>query len=256
MRAGNILIAIGLAVYLTVSALAGESPLTSVWRALDRELSKGNMPVVVFNIDGTILDNRTRSIAIIKDFASTYKDSEISDSIVTISPEEIDYYVVETFNKCGIRNLFFLEAALRYWAENFFSNNYLLMDRPVQGSSEFVRRLYNKGAFIVYVSGRCKEKMLEGTIASLKKCGFPIGEDRTMLAMLPDNDTIVVFKKRTYENISRLGKVVAAFENEPQEVNEMKRIWGDAFVFLVKQPHFTAEPIDTSITKIESFDTE
>ncbi len=232
-------------------------PLEEICRAVMSEVEHGRTPVIVFNIDGTILDNRPRSAAILRQFVASSPEScaVIADSIAALPPDEIEYYVIDSFRKCGVNNVFIIESALRYWADNFFSNRFVEMDMPVEGAVPFIRNMHEAGALIAYVSGRSRETMLEGTIASLKNAGYPIATARTILVMKETaSDSNVLFKRNTYREISRLGRVVAAFENEPREVNAMKRTWPGARIVLVKAPHSRdAQPLAPGIAVINNY---
>jgi hypothetical protein len=248
-------VAAALAFAFTLPSHAG--PLETIRQSVRREVAAGRVPIVVFNIDGTILDNRPRSQAILRDFVAFNPDSnaDVADSIYALRPDSIDYYVVESFRQVGIRDLFVLESALKFWADNFFSNRYVLLDMPIAGATAFIQQMHDSGALIVYISGRGRTTMLEGTMQALLRSGFPIATARTLLVMKPqprDNNT--VFKTTAYNDISRMGRVVAAFENEPRDVNMMKRRWPNAQIVLIHSQHSREiEPLRRGIAAIEDF---
>lgn len=219
------------------------NPLVRIERAVDREVRSGRIPIVVFNIDGCVLDNRPRSQAILRDFvASSETYSAISDSVQAIGIEEIDYFVVDSFRGAGIHNLFILESALKFWSENFFSNKYVRHDMPVGGAVGYINRLHDAGALIVYISGRGAPNMWEGTTASLQQCGFPVGTSRTLLVMKPTpREDNIEYKRREYARIARLGRVIGAFENDPRAGEAMARAFPQADIVLVRRPHPRAE---------------
>jgi hypothetical protein len=236
---------------------APRGPLETIRQSVRREVNAGKVPIIVVNIDGTILDNRPRSQAILRDFVAFNPDSsaEIADSIYAIRPDSIHYYVVESFRGVGIRDLFVLESALKFWADNFFSNRYVLLDIPVAGATSFIQEMHDSGAMIIYISGRGRTTMLEGTMQGLLRSGFPIATPRTLLVMKPqprDNNT--TYKMSVYNEISRMGRVVAAFENEPRDVNMMKRRWPSAQVVLIRGQRAPGnEPLQRGIAALDDF---
>lgn len=237
-----------LALALGLASFASASPLEEIRTSVAREVRAGRTPIVVFNIDGTILDNRSRSQAILRDFVKSNPDScaGIADSIHAMREEEIDYFIIESFNRCGIRNLFLVESALKFWADNFFTNNYVKMDVPIAGAVRYITELHDSGAMIVYISGRNRANMLEGTVAALGDKGFPIATPRTLLVMKPNpRDNNAQFKENAYLQIAKLGRVVGAFENEARDANAMRRAWPRASVVLLRAaPSHTVAPLN------------
>lgn len=218
---------------VTSAASAETTPLDLVRSAVTAEVARGGLPVVVFNIDGTILDNSPRSLAIMRDFVESnpVEAAEIADSVMALTPDQVDYYVVDTFKKCGLQNFFLLEAALRYWAENFFTARYTSLDMPITGAVDFVREIHDAGALIVYVSGRNRDVMLGATAESLRAAGFPVATTRTLLILSPCTaEAARLFKRHAYGEISRMGRVVGAFDDDAEEVVAMKRHWPEAEV--------------------------
>lgn len=219
---------------------AHADPLDRVRTSVRSEVRAGRVPIVVFNIDGTIFDNRPRSQAILRDFIAYGGDSyaEIADSVYALRQDSINYYVVDSFRSAGIANLFFMESALKYWSDHFFSNRYVVYDLPINGSVAFINEMHDAGALIVYLSGRGRTTMLEGTIQSLNMAGFPVASSRTLLVMKPSpRENNLTYKAREYQSIARLGKVVAAFENDPRAAVAMQGAWPHAQIIVIATPH-------------------
>lgn len=197
-------------------------------------------PVVIFDLDSTLFDPRSRYANIIADFGKTkgltqlegITKNDMVDSFqmepnfakaMKTSTEEIAQYMPE-----------FRE----FWAQHFFGNEYVADDEALPGSPEFVNTLYKNGATIVYLTSRNDEGMRKGTEKALTKYNFPINQERVHLFMkgthnkhivtAGDNQSEGLAKlrkhdvnwKQTYINtIKKLGTVVASFENEPGNLN-------------------------------------
>lgn len=241
----------GLGIYASADSLG------RVCDALNSEKRAGRCPVVVFNIDGTIFDNRPRSQAILRDFIreNPEETADIADSIIGLQKDSMEYYVVDSFKKAGVENLFIVEAALRFWADRFFSDAYVNKDLPFDGAVDFINELHDSGALIVYFSGRDQGTMLSGTIRALRDAGFPVGTARTMTVFKanpeePSQD----YKRRVMGEITTIGRVIAAFDNDPRTVNTMRRQWPTARIFFVKsqsEPQSTV--LESEIEVIESY---
>lgn len=249
------------ALFILLFAAATEvlaaNPLEQIRAAVAREKRAGHVPIVVFNIDGTVFDNRPRSQAILRDFIAAGGDSyaDIADSIYSLEKDSIDYYVVDSFKSVGVTDMFLLESAMKFWSDRFFTDQYVRKDVPVEGAAAFINEMHDAGAVIVYLSGRGRTTMMDGTFSSLRVAGFPVATPRTILILKPNpRDDNAEYKRRAMSEISELGRVVGAFENDPETVNAMKHRWPSATVILVRSPHpRTTQPLDKNVSIINSY---
>ena len=141
-----------------------------------------------------------------------------------------------------------------FWKERFFTNEYVKEDTAVEGGSEYVNKLMNLGATIVYLTGR-DDSMREGTIESLMKAGFPYDEISSILITKERFDTPDIdYKKAAFKEIETLGEVVAFFENEPKNLNAMVKYFTNAVaVFLdIKHSPDPTKPDEKAI-KIKNY---
>jgi hypothetical protein len=191
--------------------------------------TEGKAPVIVFDLDDTLYDMRPRTLHIVKAFASlseTQKRYGKSASIASRATLDLmQYDPADSFQRAGFEESEAIAEGKRFWKDQFFSNASCERDVPLPGAVAYVKQLWESGAQIVYLSGRNIPKMLDGTQKSLKKEGFPLGL-RTHLILKPrfEMDDLE-FKKEAMQKIASLGKVVAAFENEPRNLNAL----GEAF---------------------------
>jgi hypothetical protein len=103
-----------------------------------------------------------------------------------------------------------------YWRARFFSDSYLIHDRPYPGTAQFVSELHALGAQLVYLTGRDEPGMKQGTLRNLERDGFPLGAG-TRLAMKDRRETDdVVHKVGTARRLAETAPVIASFENEPK----------------------------------------
>ena len=89
---------------------------------------------------------------------------------------------------------------------------------------EFVNQLHQKGAMIVYLTGRDVPLMAFGTYDQLKQHGLPIEVDRTRLILKPKRHIDDLdFKAGVAKLAKEWGTVVASFENEPKNLVAMAK---------------------------------
>jgi hypothetical protein len=93
------------------------------------------------------------------------------------------------------------------------------MDEALAGAVGFVEKVRQSAAVVAYCTGR-HEAMREGTLHSFRRLGFPLPGDGVELLMKPvqeisDDD----FKVTACERLRELGRVLAAFDNEPTHIN-------------------------------------
>jgi hypothetical protein len=132
-------------------------------------------------------------------------------------------------------------AAKRYWAPRFFSNDYIDHDVAYPGAVEFVQHLAQAGIQIRYLTGRDEPNMAPGTRQKLLKDGFPLGTDpldpvpsKKVLWMKPSRELDDhAFKTEAVLEIAKQGSLIASFENEPKNLVALREILPQAMhVFL------------------------
>src|SRR5205085_3152300 len=111
-------------------------------------------PVVTFDLDSTLFDNRPRQLAILADFAKAKGLTGADDIDFT----QIDgWRVAEWIPKLGGAKG--REDALKaefkpFWRERFFTSEYCYYDHALPGAGAFVMELETMGVKIVYLTGR------------------------------------------------------------------------------------------------------
>jgi hypothetical protein len=223
----------------------------------DVERLRAERPVVLFDLDGTLYDNRPRTLRILHAFAAQLPREHAADAerIRALAYTELHYRMDETLAPRGVAPAV-IAAAQVAWRTRFFTDAACSDDVPVAGSVPFVRRCWDLGATVVYLTGRDIPGMLLGTCRTLRDDGFPIAVPRVELVMKPtfeEGDT--VFKERLLAPLSELGHVVASFDNEPANCNLFRRRWADGHhVLLDTQKAPGAPPLDAACATVKSFE--
>jgi hypothetical protein len=217
-------------------------------------------PVVVFDLDGTILDNRSRTLAILQEFADAHahRDEQLAARLRGARPWDIAYLLGESLERLGVHRTPLMAELQAFWKDRFFADAHLRHDVPVPGAIEFVRACYDAGATLVYLTGRDLPLMGLGTFQSLRDQGFPIGVPATELVLKPDASTPdEEFKRAVAPELSRVGHVVAAFDNEPANCNVMRAHYPDAHVVFIDTQHTPDAPVlDAGVCSIDDFRVE
>jgi hypothetical protein len=179
-------------------------------------------PVMVFDLDGTLLDNRPRVAHIFHELGEAWREKHPREAaaLAAVKRADIVYGLGENLTRIGITDPALLAEGLEFWKARFFYDAYIKYDVQTEGAVDFVRACYTAGATIVYLTGRDLPNMALGTFASLRDCGFPIGVVGTSLVTkpafeIPDAE----FKHDVAPSLVRHGKIVATFDNEPANTN-------------------------------------
>lgn len=213
---------------------------------LERIASLGpkRKPVVVFDLDDTLLSTDGRHLRIIAEFAARPGVSPKAAKVLkALKASQVRYSVVETASQAGVEDQDVLDSLRSFWWERFFKNEYLLSDEPVPGAAEYCRASLERGAQVVYMTGR-DEEMRSGTEESLKRWKFPLPDGKkTRLVLkskfgLPDLE----YKRDAMPAIGKLGTVAGSFENEPAHINIFHDAFPEAWHFQVETKH-TGRPI-------------
>lgn len=200
--------------------------LQSVHTAVQEAARHGRRPVVVFDLDHTLFDGRPRTLRILQEFAAQADDADLAAKITALPAARVYYDLRATLANAGITEATTVAAATEFWRERFFSDAYVVMDVALAGAAAYVRSLHAAGAQVVYLTGRWAPTMLVGTVAALQTAGMPVGIAGTHLILKPDPmQEDATFKRDALAAIAALGRVVAVFENEPENL----RLLADAF---------------------------
>jgi len=214
-------------------------------------------PLVVFDLDGTLIDNRPRSTVIMQELGAVWQTRfpEHSELLRNAHPDGIGYLFRENLRTFGVCDNDQLAEAIEFWKARFFSDRFLCHDRATPGAVEFARACYEARATLVYLTGRDLPNMALGSLSSLRDLGFPIGVSGTEFVMKPDPEmSDEAFKRNVMPELGRSGEVVAAFDNEPGHCNAFVACFAEAAVFLLDTQHLPgAPPLDPSVTVIATF---
>lgn len=201
--------------------------------------------VVVFDLDGTLMDNRPRTCAILHELGEDWRlhEPEIAQKLIAARPDDLAYLLSDSLNKLGVTRTELVKQAEVFWRERFFVDGYLRHDVEVPGAAAFARACYERGGVLVYFTGRDLPMMGVGSFASLRDLGFPIGVPGTELVLKPDaNMPDEAFKRFAAPELARVGNVVAVFDNEPGNCNVLAQAYEGADVVLVDTQHLPGAP--------------
>lgn len=214
-------------------------------------------PVVVFDLDGTLLDNRARTLQILRAYADEVRGvfPDIAEGLGSLQRDDVAYMLADTLHGCGITRVDALQAISHFWREHFFAASSLVHDETVPGAVSFVRACHQSGATVVYFTGRDVSRLLGPTLDGLRDRGFPVGVAGVECvfnpdATLPDE----AFKRIAVTSLARVGHIVAFFDNEPANCNVALRHYPNALVGWVQTQHVPASPdLEEGIAAITDF---
>jgi hypothetical protein len=214
-------------------------------------------PLVVFDLDSTLFNVSTRTQKIIFDFCSTPEflkkySAEIA-SLKMIQVLAKDWGLREPLERHAIRGTIgFFEDLRLYWRHHFFSNEYLRYDIPYEGALEYVNSLSEAGLQVIYMTGRDRPHMFDGTVASLQQHGFPLKNADASLYMKPargsaeDED----FKSTMFAELKKHHSLIYFFENEPVILNKVKAVHPEIKMIFMDTVHCGRETAPPGLPSI------
>jgi hypothetical protein len=227
---------------------------------LERARSLGPQAVLAFDLDSTLFDNRPRQARILREFGLARAVEKLS----ACAPHhwESGFDMRGAMRNCGlsaeeVEALY--EGARVFWLARFFTSEYCMDDVALPGASAFTHAVVATGAHLAYVTGR-HEGMRGGTVECMRRNGLALpGEGRVHLLMKPsEHENDDAFKRSAHARLGDLGRVIAAFDNEPTHANDYLRRFPEAQVVhlatdhsgrpvvlldeIVSVPHFSHEP--------------
>ncbi|WP_394823804.1 HAD family hydrolase [Pendulispora albinea] len=232
-------------VYPRLSATEQSELLGAILARCAHEPSSGPPPIVVFDLDGTLMDNRPRTSAILRELAEhwTSREPELAAGLRNADPRSLAYMMTDTLGLLGVTRSDLVTEAQEYWRVRFFRDEHLVHDIPLAGSVSFAKDCYAAGATLVYLTGRDLPHMGLGTFRSLRDLGFPIGVPGTELVLKPEfSMPDEAFKREVAPTLARVGHVIASFDNEPGNCNAFKEVYPHAESVLIDTQHTPCAP--------------
>lgn len=195
-------------------------------RVLDRvtvaSVDGGPCPLVIFGIDGTLYDNRPRTLEILAEYAEIGHE-DIREALLSLENEHVHSLLSQTLRECGVHHDEIVTEITSFWRERFFSELYLQWDEARVGAAHYVRALRDAGAQIAYVSGRDIPGMFLGTLARMRDDDFIVASPGIQVVLKPDATLgDESFKRGAFKALRRMGDVVAVFDSNPN-ICEMAR---------------------------------
>jgi hypothetical protein len=232
--------------------------LNGVLKRIDSVVRAGMLPLVIFDLDGTLLDNRTRTLRILRDFTEEHghRFPPLFEAVAALTADDLGYDARDALRERGFDDADCFSAFFSYWMERFFTDGFVVRDRALPGAVAFVQACWDRGAQIYYLTGRHVGGMEHGTAKSLTGLGFPMWHGRVSLHLKPSFDVgDAEFKSGAIDEIRSMhGIVVASFENEPGHANLLAASFPEATAFLLNTGHSKAAPTPSpSLSLIDDF---
>ena len=233
--------------------------LTQILEAVRQSYGRGEKPMVILDLEGTLFDNRTRVLQILREYADRDLRGarpQFAQIIANMTPLLIQYMLTDTLRTVGITEDAVVNNAAVFWSQRFFTDDYLKYDTVNAGAVRFVRDLYSSGARIVYLTSRDAQRQLVGSVRQLRDSGFPIGIQGAELIMRPTAQTQdAVFRQQVTNYLRQYGKIVATIDSEPANANVYRRAFPEAICVLYNGPRApNPPPLLPNITALPSFD--
>lgn len=207
---------------------------------------EGKRPMVVFDIDGTLLDARRRVMYIIKEYAEQELEGvgpAVALKLARLEVKHVQLLLTDTLSAVGVNDSAVVGKIRSYVSQRMHTNDYLIRDTATAGSVRYVQELYSMGACIIYVSGRDTVSQLTGTVKALHQKGYPIGVHHTQLIMRPTaHSSYVNFLKQVKTYLRQFGDVIATFDSEPERANENRQTFPKTVVVLYEAVHLPHSP--------------
>ena len=206
--------------------------LRAVLSQTERLVDEGRLPIAVFDLDSTLFNTAGRHLKILQDFADEVP--ELAPIVAEIDHHEFGWSVAGPLRSRGIDDPVILAQLSRFWFERFFTDDYVLHDRPSLGGPDFVNAFWERGGLVYYLTGRDVIGMAQGTTKALIAANYPYYRGRTVLHLKPTfEEPDKPFKDEAIAEIrSYRGDVVATFENEPGNANMFLSAFPQASHFL------------------------
>jgi hypothetical protein len=245
---------------------APHAPLLSARRVLERLLdaakresaqSGGRRAWVALDMDGTLFDNRPRTLAILHSFAMTHRAAlpQLLTAVQKLTLDDLHYTPSQAIDALELPQKDLGERFIHFWRDRFFTNSFQPLDHVEPGAAEFAHRLVDAGLGVVYLTGRDRPGMMHGVLQSLDAHGFPLMSPQTQVVLKPDfGHDDIAFKREALVELAKNGPLVGLIDNEPGIVNMALETLPDMLCVRILRPHApNPPPLDARAVQIPSF---
>lgn len=216
--------------------------LRTISKFVSDERARQNRVAVVFDLDSTLFCVSPRSTHILHSLGAAPEFQQAHPEVAAVLREievlPTDWGVKSAVQRARIQGEMSLFVKIRdYWREHFFSDHHLHHDRVYPGALEYVRHLHDIGADIMYLTGRSQTRMRVGTLAALKKWGFPLLEERRLMMKPDEVQPDEGFKVVRLKEILAEYPHVWFFENEPVIIERVRQELPNVRIVFVNTVH-------------------
>lgn len=240
--------------------------LQAIVAEIQSDADQGMIPIVVTDLDETIIDSTPRRYLSFRDSLRTICGDHRKDdcakisgiNLIDIFKQPNRYDDAELFRGIGIRSEMLISELAMQGTQFYLSGRHLEADQAIPGALEFVQALQDAGARIFYVSSRYQDTQLNGTLASLRELGFEATPSKENVILRPRDQDSLAFKKASFERIRSWAKenhasVKLVMENEPENMNAMMDTFPDAQAIFVEGAYLKGEKVRPQALKIRNF---
>jgi hypothetical protein len=225
-----------------------------------REEVPSRLRVYVFDLDSTLFDVEPRMMAILKAFAQEPvwigKHSGACKKLIELKHLPRTFHFENILNELGLQNESqeFRADVLEFWRTRFFCNVWLHLDCPYPGAQEYLQKLGQLGAPVIYLTSRFERAMLEGTIESLKQWNFPVAEPQFQLALKPvESLDDAEFKQVYLRELAKTWPNITLFENEPANIFLAKKDNPEIEFVFIDTVHAGTHEVEEGVLWIDNF---
>lgn len=262
---------LGFALYLGLpiaqSNQTSDSKFESVFATVSATLAKGKIPVVISDLDETLVDSVARRyyslITATQSICGTQRKGQCGH-LAGINIKEIidlpNHYNLDTlFTHVEVTDKVLLQKIGNGLVEHYLSGKKMDLDQAVPGATEFIQKLNDLHAKTFFVSSRYLDTQGKGTLDSLKNLGFiPTDSIGETIKLRTRGESSIDFKKAAFSDVQTWasennGEVVLVMENEPENMNAMTDTFPDAKSIFVDGAFLKDLPITGNPMHISNF---
>jgi hypothetical protein len=219
------------------------------------------LPLLIVDLDDTLLDKRPRVMKVLSDLIMDQNPEipltdDVRAKIAEIKPRTMKYDLKETLQDVGVDDETMLNWLLTEFKRLEVSDQYIMFDLPIPGSVDFIKGISTAGAMTMYLGGlRNMSTSKFGTERSISMYELPAprGEVGALFMSEEDVEDDMEFKRDLLEPLSKAGEVIAVFDNEPSACNLFKESFPDAAVVLVDTSRKSDDDLVDGISVIKNF---
>jgi phosphoglycolate phosphatase-like HAD superfamily hydrolase len=208
---------------------------------IQQRVARGEKVRVAFDIDDTLVETRSRTLAIAKEWDAA-NGTHYFDRLTLPQVAHTGFDTAAALGLPGPAE----KAFAAFWDEKFWDGAHFRLDTPIAPMVELAKQARAAGAEVIYLTGR-NEDLAAATVAELEGLGLPQSDAAHVVTRTDPSVPTPTFKAAWLAKSAQEGHPLAFFATESRrDISGVQRALPDCPCLMLDSTFSGTEAIDPS----------